>query len=373
MTKPCKPTNYPNGVSIGKCIILGPEVANPFSPNIVYVDSDPYEMTGDEDVIIVNVDADINMIAVEDATRIVNIVALGGDATMVPAFGDSILPDEIDQGNARSFVPKQPDTWVDVTPGSFDPASDQVITGEWEFDLTDSDIFIVGGFGENTLFLVQDSSTGFAASRVGASTSEGITTSNTIGELSIFSDLTLGNSQGTLVSLGTREANLSQSTNFIRMTDDGEGNQKLELFSAGESTVDKDPVSPLGIATKRYVDAPNPLITIDAGPSGTVILAANTDYYVFGTRGSLLPLTLPSSQPKGTMIRIWCDAVDGSNILQLLFSGGGGNKFGSGTNYNTSNSLPSADYRGVILTAEWSGNALLGWVISYEEIEILVS
>lgn len=136
MTKPCKPTNYPNGVSIGKCIILGPEVANPFSPNIVYVDSDPYEMTGDEDVIIVNVDADINMIAVEDATRIVDIVAVGGNVTLVPAFGDDIFPDEIDQGNARSFAPQQPDTWVNITPismGGFNPASDQQITGEWSF------------------------------------------------------------------------------------------------------------------------------------------------------------------------------------------------------------------------------------------------
>ena len=104
----CKPTRFPNGIFVGGCFQIGPDVVIPTTDVIVEVSNaeSPYQMAGVEDIIFCTGIVEILMIPLASADKSFIVNADGGTVTMTPAGADTVQTPTIVAPNSGKFGPK---------------------------------------------------------------------------------------------------------------------------------------------------------------------------------------------------------------------------------------------------------------------------
>ena len=107
----CKPTRYPNGLEVGKCLLLVDGATVVSVDKIVEIDSD-YQLVGDEDIISCTGALTITLIPVSDSVKDVTIDADGGTVNFAAIGGDLLEAPNVVSGNkVRIYGKKSTNTW----------------------------------------------------------------------------------------------------------------------------------------------------------------------------------------------------------------------------------------------------------------------
>lgn len=100
----CKPTRFPNGIEVGKCLTLKDGATVSTAENIVETTA-PYTLDGTEDVVRIIGGGNVTFVAVGDAVKSVDIYADGGSVTPVFVSGETTNQPVITSGNAAEYTP----------------------------------------------------------------------------------------------------------------------------------------------------------------------------------------------------------------------------------------------------------------------------